>query len=212
MKSLLLTVCLFSLSLISFAQQTEKEIRAEIKSKALKEARKEAKKYKKQGYDVAPGSLPMEKMLEKTWYKLLEEDEKGELAYISADGNAVAETKTAADLQAFETAKLNLAGQLETIVRAIVESNIANAQLNVEEAASVTKVLTGAKNIIATKLERVDPVFKIYRIIGKNVETNVKIVYKKSTALNTAKQAIREELEKGTQELQQKLDKILQLQ
>lgn len=193
-------------------KKKEKGLKAEIEKKAIKLARKEAKKFKKQGYQVTPGSLPMEKMLETTWMKLLEKDSEGNPIYISADGNAVAQTRTAAEMQALEVAKLNLAGQLETIIRSIVEANIANAQLNNEEAASVTKVLQGAKNIIATTLEQVDPAFKIYRNLpNKNVEVNVKILYNRKQAIETAKKAIKQEMEKDLDKIQQKLDKLLGL-
>jgi hypothetical protein len=50
----------------------------------------------------------------------------------------VAETQTAAKLQATETAKLELAGQINTQVAALIENSIANQQLNTEEAASIT--------------------------------------------------------------------------
>ncbi len=194
-------------------KKKEKDLKAEIQRRAIKEARKEAKKFRRQGYTVTPGSLPMDKMLEQTWMKLLERDENGEPVYIAADGNAVAQTRTAAEMQALEVAKLNLAGQLETIVRSIVEANIANAQLNTEEAASVTRVLQGAKNIIATRLERVDPVFKIYRNLpNKHVEVNVKILYPRRQAIETAKKAIKEKMEQDLEKIQDKLDKLLGLE
>jgi limonene-1,2-epoxide hydrolase len=193
-------------------KKKEKGLKAEIEKKAIKLAQKEARKFKKQGFEVTPGSLPMEKMLEATWMKLLEKDSEGNPIYIAADGNAVAQTRTAAEMQALEVAKLNLAGQLETIIRSIVEANIGNAQLNNEEAASVTKVLQGAKNIIATTLEQVDPAFKIYRNLpNKNVEVNIKLLYNRRQSVETAKKAIKQEMEKDLEKIQHKLDKLLGL-
>lgn len=195
------------------AQAPDKEIKREIQRKAIKEARKEAKRFKKQGFDVTPGSLPMEKQLEYTWIRLYQRDEQGQPVYLSADGNAVAETRTAAELQAIEAAKLNLAGQLETFIRAIIEANIANAQLNTEEATSVTEFLAGAKNVIVTTLGQVEPAFKIYRNLpNKNVEVNVKLLVNRDQVLLQAKKQVRDELKERLKGLQHKVDKLLPLQ
>jgi len=51
--------------------------------------------------------------------KQYETNDKNESKYIMATGNSVAETQTAAKLQAMETAKLELAGQINTQVAAL---------------------------------------------------------------------------------------------
>lgn len=204
---------LLGLLTLGIAQTTEKEAKKEIQRRAIKEARKESKKFRRAGYDVTPGSLPMEKQLEYTWIRLYQRDEKGQSVYLNADGNAVAETRTAAEMQAIEAAKLNLAGQLETFIRAIIEANIANAQLNTQEAASVTEFLTAAKNVIATAIGQVEPAFKIYRNLpNKNVEVNVKLLVSREQVLQEAKKQVREELRQRLQGLQEKVDKLLPLQ
>lgn len=198
---------------LGFAQISDKQAKKEIQSKAVKQARKEAQKFKKQGYDVTPGSLPMEKQLEYTWIRLYQRDEKGQPLFLSADGNAVAQTRTAAEMQALEAAKLNLAGQLETFIRAIIEANIANAQLSTEEAASVTEFLTAAKNVIVTSISQVDPAFKIYRNLpNQHVEVNVKILVSRDQVMQEAKKRVREELRERLKGLQEKVDKLLPLQ
>ncbi|MCX8112300.1 MAG: hypothetical protein N3E49_03775 [Bacteroidia bacterium] len=206
-------LALFGLITLSSAQTTEKEARKEIQRKAIKQARKEAKRFKKMGYDVTPGSLPMEKQLEYTWIRLYQREPDGQATYLSADGNAVAETRTAAEMQAIEAAKLNLAGQLETFIRAIIEANIANAQLNTEEASSVTEFLTAAKNVIVTSIGQVEPSFKIYRnLANKNVEVNVKLLVSRNEVIQQAKKQVREELRQRLKGLQDKVDKLLPLQ
>ncbi len=208
-----LTFALIGLLGLSLAQTTEKEAKKEIQRRAIKEARKEAKRFKRAGYDVTPGSLPMEKQLEYTWIRLYQRDAQGQAVYLSADGNAVAETRTAAEMQAIEAAKLNLAGQLETFIRAIIEANIANAQLNAQEASSVTEFLTAAKNVIVTSIGQVEPAFKIYRNLpNKNVEVNVKLLVNREQVLQQAKKQVREELRQRLQGLQDKVDKLLPLQ
>jgi hypothetical protein len=209
---LLLAAVLVAPASAQLDKRQRKDLQKDIKKKAIKEARREARAFQKQGYVVAPGSLAMDKMLEYTWYKLLERDDEGSLVYLSSDGNAVAETRTAAEMQALEIAKLNLAGQLETQIRALVQANIGNMQLNAEEAASVTKVLTAAKNVIAVRLENVDPSFKIHRVLkNKNVEVNIKLLYNREKALYQAKNSVRMKLEEELGDLHGKLDKLMGL-
>jgi hypothetical protein len=115
-KSLSFMLVLFILlpAINLFSQQTERQLRSDLKNKAIKEARKESKKLKKDGWYVPPGSLTLDKILESAWMKQLMEDDEGHKMYITADGNSVAESKTAGDMQAFEMGKLQLAGLIET--------------------------------------------------------------------------------------------------
>jgi len=208
---ILLFSILFSLGVvnISFAQQPKLK-KKDVK--AMKQARKEGKKMKKDGWNVAPGALPLEKSLERSWSMLLDYDEEGKKKFLDADGNAVAESKSAADLQALELAKLNLAGQIETQVAALVEASVANQQLTREEAASVTKVVAGSKNMIKNVINEVDPVYKVYREVGrKNVEVQLKIFYDRENAMNGAKKIIKNKLEEETNIIHEKLDNILDL-
>ena len=208
-QTLLTLALIFLFSVSLFAQQTEKDLKKDIRTKAVKEARKEAKKFKKDGYYVAPGALPMEKQLESAWMRQYESDEKGNPKYIVATGNSVAETQTAAKLQANETAKLELAGQISTNIAALIENSIANQQLNTEEAASVTKTVAASKNIIAQELGRVVPLVEMYKKIGKNIESNVRLAYDAETAFDIAKKTIRKSLEEETKIAHEKLEKLM---
>lgn len=204
-----LTVFLFAGSNL-YAQKTEKQLKNDVTSKSIKSARKEAKKYKKEGYYVAPGALPLDKQLENAWMKQYENNDKGEQKFIMATGNSVAETQTAAKLQATETAKLELAGQINTQVAALIENSIANQQLNNEEAASVTKTVAASKNLIAQELGRVIPVVEMYKKIGTNVESNVRLAYNMETAFDLAKKVIRKSLEEETKIAHEKLEGLMQ--
>jgi hypothetical protein len=208
-------VLLSAFLVIFFAGVSSAQKSSNLKNRdlrAIKEANKQAKSMKKQGWAVAPGSLPMEKAFEQSWSMLLERDEKGNKKYLDADGNAVAESRSAADLQALELAKLNLAGQLETQIAALIETSVANQQLNREEAASVTKVVAASKNMIKNTIGNVDPVYKVYRNVGKsNVEVQLKIFYNFDRAMNSAKQVVRNKLQEETNILHEKLDNILDL-
>jgi hypothetical protein len=180
-----------------------------IKKKAVKEARKEAKELKKQGYYVSPGSLPLDKQLQDAWTRQYEVDDKGFPIYIVATGQSVANTQTAAKLQATETAKLELAGTISTNVAAIIESSIANQQLSTEDAASITKTVAASKNIIAQELGRVITLVEIYKKIGTNVESSVRMAYHTEMALEIGKKVIKKKLEEETDILHEKLDRLL---
>jgi hypothetical protein len=189
--------------------QSNKELKKEIKDKAVREARKEAKSFKKDGYYVAPGALPMAKQIEKAWMKQYEDDESGFPMYIVASGNSVAETQAAAKIQATELAKLELAGTISTQVAALIENSVANQQLNNEDAASVTKTIAASKSIIAQELGRIITLFEIYRKVDKNIETNVRIAYNSEMAKEAVKKVVRKKLEDETEIAHDKLEKLM---
>ncbi len=199
-----------SLTIPATAQKDSKHAKKDLEKKTMKIARKEAKKLKKKGYFVAPGALPLDKQLEKAYIKQNLEDEDGYPKYIVASGNGVAGTQTAARIQALETAKLELAGTISTNVAALVQADVANQQLTREEAATITKIVSASKNIIAQELGRVIPLTEIYKNVGKeNIQCDVQLAYDSKTANEVAKKVIREKLEEEGNELQNKLDKML---
>ena len=189
--------------------QSEKEIKKDIKDKAIKQARKEAKKLKKDGFKVAPGQMPMDKQIEATWIKRYEIDDNGNKKWFVADARSVGETHSAAKLQAHEVAKVNLAGQIGTEVAGIIETNIANAQLNAEEAASITETVATFKSIVGSKMRRTTILFEADKSINKNTEVFVTMAYSYAEAVKMAKDIIKEEM-KGKIKIQsEQLDTIL---
>ena len=215
MKHLKLIVLITAFSLINseavWAQKSAVKVASkELKSKTLKSARKEAKQLSKEGYDVAPGALPLDKQVEMSWIRSMEIDaETGYPQYITANGNAVGETITAAKLQAMEVAKFELAGTIATNVAALIEGNVANAQLNIQEAASVTKVAGAIKNLVVQEIGRVIPLIEVYKKLGKNVEVSIRIAYNSEMAVEAAKKVIRTQLKEKTSILHEKLDKLM---
>jgi hypothetical protein len=191
------------------ADKADRQVKRDMRKKAYKMARKEARKFKKKKWYVAPGALPMDKQIEKAWELQYQEDEDGYPLYIVAAGNSVAETQSAAKLQATELAKLELAGLVQSNIAALIENSIANNQLNNEEAASVTKTVAASKNVIAQEIGRVVMMFEIYRKIDKNVEASVRVGYNSQLAQEAAKKAIRRKLEEETEILHEKLDRLL---
>ena len=213
MKQVFITLLsvLFVLLLINpaSAQVSNKEMRSKLKFRPVSEVKKDARDYEKQGYYVAVGAPSIERQLTNGLLKEQETDETGYPKFIVATGRSVGETQIAAKLQATETAKLKLAGTLATNVAALIENNIANAQLNQEEAASVTKTVAAAKNMIAQEIGRIITLVEMYKDIDKNIEANVRIAYNSEMAMDAAKKVIRKQLEEETNILQDKLEKLM---
>jgi hypothetical protein len=177
--------------------------------KAPKEVQKRAREYSKKGYYVAIGALSIERQLTEAWMRETEKDTLGSPKYIVASGQSVGQSQIAAKIQATEAAKLQLAGILETKMAALIENNIANAQLNKEEAVSVTNTVANSKSIIVQEIGRIIPLLELYKDIGKNIEANIRIAYKSDTALEMAKSVIRKQLEEELKLQKEKVDKLL---
>ena len=222
MKKILfiMSLCLLAGTSMSYAQlskeqlQERKEIKklskAELNEKATKTARKDAKKLQKEGWQTAPGALPIEKQLDKSYLMQMEYDEDMFPKYIMAEAMSIGENYDAAKMQAIELAKQNLAGQIQTEVTALIENTVANKQLEAEEAASVVQTISAAKNLISQSIGRTIPAMEVYRTKpNKNKEVLVRLAYSQEMAKAAAKKAVRQELEQKGEELHNKLDKLL---
>lgn len=217
MKSFIYTLAFVSLVGSAFAQTGTKEAHKDLKAdrkafneKAMKSARKEAKEYEKDGWYVQPGSLPLDKQIEKSWLKQNEEDEKGFPAFYVGMGNAVAGTQSAAKIQAQSIAKQDLAGKISSSIAAIVETNIGTQQLTAEDAATIQQTVSASTEIIAQKLGAVITMTELYRKVNaNNIECNLRLAYSQEMANEEAKKAIKKELEEKTNIAREKLDKIM---
>lgn len=207
-------------SATSYAQLTQeqqkerKEInklsKNEIDKKASKEARKEAKRLKKEGWSNAPGALPMEKQLDKSYIMQMEYDDNLLPKYIMGEAMSIAETYDAGKIQALELAKQNLVGQIQTEVTALIESTVENKQLGAEDGASVVQTISTGKALISQSVGRTITVIELYRTLPSNrKEVMVRLAYSSDLAKEAAKQAIRAELEAKGDELSKKLDQLL---
>ena len=191
------------------AQVTTKEAKKALKLRPPKEVRKQAKEYTKDGYYVAVGAPTIERQLTTAWMREVETDDNGFPRLIPGYGSAVGETQIAAKLQATEAAKLELAGSIASNVAALIENNFANAQLNTQEASSVTQTVAASKNIIAQEIGRTIPLVELYKNMGNNIEANIRIAYSSEMAMEMAKKVVREQLEDKANILQDKLDKLM---
>ena len=217
---LFIVVCLLSGTTVSYAQLTNeqrkerKEIskasKSQLNEKASKAARKEAKKMKKDGWQTAPGALPIEKQLDKSYMMQYEYDEEMYPQYIMGEAMSIGENYDAAKMQALELAKQNLAGQIQTEVTALIENTVANEQLQGDQAESITRSVMAAKNLISQSIGRTIPVVEVYRTLpNKNKEVLVRIAYSGDAAKKVAKEAVKKELEQRGDSLHNILDELL---
>jgi hypothetical protein len=210
MKKLIVIIIGCLMASYASSQQTTTGLNSTLAEKASKEATKEAKKMQKDGWSVAPGSVSLDRIVENAWMKQLMVDDNGNPRYIYADGNAVAETKSAAEMHAIEVGKLQLANMLQSNINSLISANVGNAQLSTQEAASVTEVVMSAKNQIAVTLGYIDPTFKLFRNIGKDkVEVQVRLFYDIKQSMEIAKKVIRNELQTKLKLNEEKLEKLM---
>ncbi len=182
----------------------------ELNEKASKAAVKEAKKLTKEGWKAAPGALPIDKQLDRSYTMQYQYDSDGFPLYIMAEAMSVGGNYDAAKMQALELAKQNLAGQIQTEVTALVENTVANEQMDQGDAASITRSVMSSKNLISQSIGRVIPVVETYQVVnGNNRQVLVRIAYSMNMAKSAAKKAIQEDLEKRGEELHGKLDELL---
>ncbi|MDI9356679.1 MAG: hypothetical protein QM536_06625 [Chitinophagaceae bacterium] len=208
-KKIIFVLSFIVLGELSFAQQgpSKKDL------KVSKPVKKEAKELESDGWSNIPGGLPLQNQLASAWEKQAQRDDNGFPKWIWAAGNGVGTSQTGAKLQAMEVAKIELAGQLETAINALVEASLANQQLSPEEGESITKVVAGSKNIISKTLGRVLVECEFIRNTnkGQNTEVQVRLFYNKKLAEEQAKKVIRKKLEEETTVIHEKLDKMLEI-
>lgn len=223
MKKLMMVAMSFIMvTSVSFAEtNTQKEIRKErqeirklakeeLKQRVDKSVKKEAKRLAKEGWNVKPGALPLEKQLERSYLMQYEYDDNLFPKYIMGEASAVGENYDAAKTAATSLAITNLAGQIQTEVTALVENTVGNKQLSAEEAASITETVMSSKNLISQSIGRTVPVMECYRInSNKNNEVLIRIAYNAEMAKEATKKAIRAELEQKGNNLHEQLDKVL---
>ncbi len=217
MKKLLMFALMLAMVGSGAFAQTAKErkelmkaSKAELNEKSTKAARKDAKRYKKEGWQTAPGALPIDKQLDKSYLLHYQYDDNMYPKYIMSEAMSIGENYDAAKMQAMELAKQNLAGQIQTEVTALIDNEVANEQLTAEEAASITQSISAGKNLIMQSIGRVIPVMELYRVKkNQNREVLVRIAYNSEMAKAAVKKTIREDLEKRGDDLRERLDKIM---
>lgn len=182
----------------------------ELSARVDKTTRKEAKRLAKDGWVVAPGALPLEKQLERSYLMEYEYNANLYPKYIMANAQSIAENYDAAKVSALSLAITNLAGQIQTEVTALIENTVANKQLSAEDAASISETVMSSKNLISQSIGRTITVVECYRILkNKNREVMVRLAYDGAAALEVTKRVVRAELEEKGLQLHNQLDQVL---
>lgn len=217
----LLSITFITLMLCAFAnaqsaketirerKQYSKYAQTEINAKASKAARKEAKALAKQGWLVAPGHLPLEKQLDKSYQMYYEFEDAVLPKWIMGDAMSPGATYDAAKLQALELAKINIAGMIQTEITDLIESTVGNEQISQAEATSIVNTVSASKNLIIQKLGRTITVIECYRSLPNNgVEVRVTLAYNAKLAIEEAKEIIKKQLVEKGGDLHNQLDAI----
>ena len=220
-KFLTVAIAIIIASVSCVAQTNASEIRQErnkisklakkeLSARVDKTTRKEAKRLKKEGWSVAPGALPLEKQLNRSYLMQQEYDENLFPKFIMAEAQSIGENYDAAKRQAITLAKGNIASLIQSEVTDLTSSMVSNAQLAAEDAASISETVSASKNLIVQSLGTQIVVTECYRILNnKNREVLVRIAYNSAMAKQAAKKVIREELEKKGEKLHEQLDQVL---
>ena len=173
-------------------QKKVKENKAALKEKASKDAKKEAKRLQKEGWTVSPGGLPLEKQVDRLYMFLEDYDDDMEPVYVDGEGRSIAENFAAAQIQATELARMNIASKISSEATGIVDNMVANKMLADDQAASITTTLVENKSIFSQKLGRVQTPLTVTRELkNKNKEVMVRMVTKVSSIKEIAKEAVR---------------------
>lgn len=189
------------------AQQISEQAKKAAKAKVTKEAKKEAKRLKKEGWNVTPGGIPIERQLDRAFGLQYEITDDNLPKYIIGTGMSVAEAYDAAKMQATEIAKQDLAAKTQSELTSEIKSTVANNQLSPDEAASVVEVINASRSLITQSIGRVITITEVYRYKeNKNVEVLIRVAYDSENIKKAAKQAIRNDLRRRGNEMHKKLE------
>ena len=180
--------------------------------KASKAAKKDAKNLTKEGWKVAPGSLPLDKQLDKLYQMQYEFDmETGFPKFVKGQATSMGGNYDAAKMQAVALAKNELAGNIATEVAAVIESKVANKQLDNGDATSVTESVMGGVQKIKEKIGQTIIGLEMFREKEGKKEVSITILYSGEMARAAAKKAIQEDMESRGDKLVEKANELLGL-
>ena len=181
----------------------------EYKKKAVRAAQKEAKNYKKEGYRVFLGDMPMERQIENAWLKTVDVNDLGYPEFIVGHAQVTAGNATAAKAQALHASKVEIASLTSSMMASLIESSVGNNEITMVEAQTLNKYLQATKELIEADFGQVLKVLEIYRELpNKSVQVITRVAYNSNLALQSARRQMQKDMEAETQELHQKLDKI----
>lgn len=175
--------------------EVTKQAKKLLKKKATKTARQEAKQLKKEGWKNAPGEMPIEKQLDKSYAMRLQYDGNFDSRYLIGQGISNARTYDAARVSAEHAAKVQLAGMIESAISSETENAVMNKLLSQEEAASIIDMVQRSRVQVLQQLGKLESVMELYRDTSLGKEVLVRIAYDTDKSKQAAIEAIRKQLD-----------------
>ena len=173
----------------------------------IKEAKKETKALTKEGFKTM--GRPMERQIEDYLTKIEQVTEDGTAKYIEGNNTSVGGTYAAAQMAAMNIAKVRLAEKIESTVMAQAKIEIGNAQLNAEDAASITKAIEKSTTMVAQKLNNIIVAKEFYRVLeNKNYEVQVMLLYDRQSAKELILKEAKEDLRKSLDNFKPEYEKV----
>lgn len=184
-----------TMMLLSITMGVSAQTASELNIKASKAAKKQAKEYKKQGWEVAPGAIPMERQLDRSYVMEYDMDLDMQSKYAFGEAISTGQFYDAAKLQASELAKSDLVGKLSSEITRLVETQVKTKQLQDEQAQSVAAATEKSKSLVIQRLGAIAPVLELHRKLKNgNVEVMIRYAYNRERAVNAAFKEIDEGL------------------
>lgn len=196
--SLIIILTLFIVSCGS-ANKGSKEF-----NRALKES---VKSYEKDNWKpVGAGSLEM--YLRKALDKEFALDENGDNKYMVVYSEANGGAYDAVSEDAWSSAKLKIAGNVETYVTVLIKRQVANKKLTQEKAVTISKYLSSSKMIIAQKISISDIFFFRKDLPDGMIRVKYAGYLDYAIVRRAAEEELKKELQNEADDLSTELDEI----
>lgn len=195
----------------AFAQtkKQKKKTLKEMKGRSIKDARKQAKALEKEGYQVIPGDLPMEKQIENSYVARLAKDEDGHPKYFVAYQQSKGETFAAAKQAAYQLCLTELATQIGSEILGRIKSSVSNSE-GMSDATSATQVIASYQNNVTARLGRTDQIVMLKKV-DKLTYITLSIKYPVAEAERIVKEDLRKKLETEANLGQDEINSLLDI-
>lgn len=210
-----LRITLFALALLIgapciHAQKSDKQLKKELKQKADKTSRKEAKAYTKQGWEVMPGRLPLEKQLQESKYSQIDKNENGARRYFTGSHEALGGNYSAAKQIADNRAHLELAQQIYNEISRLIKDKVSNENYKGKNITAIDEFISANKGVVEGQLQGIESVLEMYKKRSDGTyEVRVFARIDAEKAMLMSKKGYYTLLKQKSEELAKELDEIL---
>lgn len=207
---ILLAALTLSASVPVQAQSSDKELKKDLKQRVDADSKKSAKRLAKEGWQIIPGKLPMERQIRDSRYAELSKDESGKPSYFIGSHQAVGGNYSAAKQICDSRAYAEIAQQVGTSVARIVKDQLSSRNLGEEDLELVDETLSATKSVISARLTGIKPTLEIYRNLdGGKVEFRVVIAAPYAETIKIAKSVLLPEIKQKSEKLAKEVDALL---